>query len=236
MTRFNFREAEIGDDELDDGEERRDIVRDGQGIRVRLMHADSAPPVTWVAPIRDSAPPRSTFDPTVLQRPGYRTVEMVRDCREWLDQQSGADPAHEARQQRIARQSTMWRDNIYINYSAAQVGVQEAGGGQSSNGDPDELEAERDRVNRERGGGVYPDPDEGSDTRDAAYAAKQRRLADAWRSPVQSSTEARLPDTVRPFTAPVADRRGTPIRDATEARDAAYAERCARLTNAWQAP
>jgi hypothetical protein len=83
-----------------------------------------------------------------------------------------------------------WRDNIYINYSAAQVGVQEAGGGQVANsGDP--LERERSRANWTQGK-VYPDADEDESdaTRDAAYAAKQRRLTDAWQTPVQSSTEA----------------------------------------------
>jgi hypothetical protein len=119
MARFNFREAELGDDDLDD-EERRGIVRDGEGVRVPLMWADGDENIRWIAPqpvrqrVADSAPP--AFDWTVLCRPGYRTFEMLRDAAAALTLDAAGDPVHEARQQRIARQGTMWKDWLIASF------------------------------------------------------------------------------------------------------------------------
>jgi hypothetical protein len=79
---------------------------------------------------------------------------------------------------------------------------------------------------------VYPDADEDESdaTRDAAYAAKQRRLTDAWQTPVQSSTEARLVEPTRRIPACVPQRDGTSLRD----RESAYDAKVERMEGAWK--
>jgi hypothetical protein len=86
---------------------------------VGAVDTAAKPPIHWIGPIRDSAPAAPAFDPSVLHRPGYRTPQMVRDARRWLDSQAACgDPAHAARAERIARQSVAWRDwQININYN-----------------------------------------------------------------------------------------------------------------------
>jgi hypothetical protein len=181
MARFNFVEdrdalpVNDGDDE-----ERRGVVRDGEGVRVPLMFADGDENIRWITPqpvrqrVADSAPAEPAFDARWHQ-PGYRTFAMCADAIGGLTLDAAGDPAEAARAARIARQSTMWRDGglTTINIYNAPQSSQEAGGGQVAGDDPDAaIETEEERANRERGGKVYV-----GDARDAYKA----RVSDAWR-------------------------------------------------------
>jgi hypothetical protein len=172
-------------------------------VRVPLLRADGDENIRWITPqperkrVADSAPPRSTFDWTALCRPGYRTVQMMRDAANALTLDAAGDPVEAARREKIARLSDAWQDPD-INYRVPQSS-QEAGGGQSSNGDDEALEGEQERANATQGE-IYRD-------------AYKKRVSDMWQNPPGMRTDARVADTARPFMAPVADRRGTPILD-----------------------
>jgi hypothetical protein len=247
MARFNFvedRDALPVDDELEDGDEprgvrrARDVVADGQGIRVRLMHADSAPPVTWVAPIRDAAPPRPVFDARWHQ-PGYRTFEMVRDAVNALRLDDAAgDPVEAARAARIASQGRAWRDGmtVNINYNASDPTAGEASAGQVANSDPDAaIETEEERANRERGGEVY-DAREDYKRRIGDAWKHNHSVAvaagDAWQSPNQLAAGKRFADIEARLRALVPEGEGNSFLDREIAREA----RKLALGDAWRHP
>jgi hypothetical protein len=180
MARFNFvedRDALPVDD--GDDEERRDIVRDGEGVRVPLLWADGDEHIRWIRPqpvrqrVADAAPAEPAFDPR-WHRPGFRDAAMFRDAVNALTLDAAGDSVEAARAARIARQSTMWRDGglTTINIYNAPQSSQEAGGGQVAGDDPDAaIETEEERANRTQGK-VYA-----GDARDAYKA----RVSDAWR-------------------------------------------------------